>query len=158
MEIPPQEEIDEGRYHYFECPMQPLPPMPDHIFLHYLDRAKQTARSENNPQVHAENIFLNRLPKKLGSSIFTTERGVDSTILYGWGVHIIERPSALAQSMVGIASAIICTIIFGIAWASAGLDKAIGIGQFVTGVLALVNAAIYFALQAYSATLSKQTT
>lgn len=157
MEIPPPEEVYQGLYHYSQCPMQPLPPMPDHIFLHYLDRARRTTRSEKNPQAHAEDIFLNRLPKKLGSSIFTTGTGVDATILYGWGVHIVERPSVLAQSMVGIASALICIIIFGITCAFAGLGTAIGIGQFAAGVLTLSNAAIYFALQAYSSRLSRRT-
>jgi hypothetical protein len=159
MEIPPPEEVDQGRYHYFQCPMQPLPPMPDHIFLHYLDHARRTTRSEKNPQAHAEDIFLSRLPKKLGSSIFTSTSGtgVDATISYGWGVHIVERPSAWAQSMVGIASALICMIVFGITWARLDLGTAVGIGQFLAGVLALANAAIYFVLQAYSTRLSRRT-
>ncbi|KAK0642084.1 hypothetical protein B0T16DRAFT_224837 [Cercophora newfieldiana] len=152
MEIPPPEEVQQGRYHYFQCPMQPLPPMPNHIFLHYLDRAKSTSSSNT----HAEDIYLSRLPKKTGSSIFTARTGVNTTVLYGWGVHIIERPSAFAQSMVGIASALICIVFFGFTWGFADLSTAIGIGQFVGAVLALANAAIYFALQAYSTRLSRK--
>jgi hypothetical protein len=131
--------------------------MPDHIFLHYLDWAKRNTRSGETPYAHAENIFLNRLPKKLGSSIFTSGTGVDATMSYGWGVQIVERPSALAQSMVGIASALICMIVFGVTWAFVDLSTAVGTGQFVAGVLALANAAIYFALQAYSTQLSRRT-
>lgn len=155
MEIPPPEEVDQGRYHYFKCPMQPLPPMPDHIFLHYLDRARRTTSSERNPQAHAEDIFLNRLPKKLCSSIFTAGTGADATIFYGWGVHIVERPSALAQGIVGIASALICVIAFGFTWAFVDLSIAIGIGQVASEVLALANAAIYFTLQSYSSRFSR---
>ncbi|SCV52652.1 uncharacterized protein FFB14_12715 [Fusarium fujikuroi] len=156
MEIPPAKEVDEGRYHYFECPMQPLPPMPDHIFLHYLEEAKQKTGRQDNPAAHAEDIFLSRLPKKLGSSIFTSRSGLTSGITYGWGVHIVERPSGWAKSMLGILSALICIAVFAIAWICADFDKAIGIGQYITGVLAIINAAVYFALQDYSSPLSRR--
>ncbi|SCN93813.1 uncharacterized protein FFE2_07866 [Fusarium fujikuroi] len=156
MEIPPAKEVDEGRYHYFECPMQPLPPMPDHIFLHYLEEAKQKTGRQDNPAAHAEDIFLSRLPKKLGSSIFTSRSGLTSGITYGWGVHIVERPSGWAKSMLGILSALICIAVFAITWICADFDKAIGIGQYITGVLAIINAAVYFALQDYSSPLSRR--
>ncbi|CVK85989.1 uncharacterized protein FPRN_06373 [Fusarium proliferatum] len=156
MEIPPAKEVDEGRYHYFECPMQPLPPMPDHIFLHYLEEAKQKTGPQDNPAAHAEDIFLSRLPKKLGSSIFTSRSGLTSGITYGWGVHIVERPSGWAKSMLGILSALICIAVFAITWMCADFDKAIGIGQYITGVLAIINAAVYFALQDYSSPLSRR--
>ncbi|KLO82672.1 uncharacterized protein LW93_9876 [Fusarium fujikuroi] len=156
MEIPPAKEVDEGRYHYFECPMQPLPPMPDHIFLHYLEEAKQKTGRQDNPAAHAEDIFLSRLPKKLGSSIFTSRSGLTSGITYGWGVHIVERPSGWAKSMLGILSALICIAVFAITWICADFDKAIGIGQYITGVLAIMNAAVYFALQDYSSPLSRR--
>ncbi|KAF5617908.1 hypothetical protein F25303_13153 [Fusarium sp. NRRL 25303] len=156
MEIPPAKEVDEGRYHYFECPMQPLPPMPDHIFLHYLEEAKQKTGRRDNSAAHAEDIFLSRLPKKLGSSIFTSSPGIASGITYGWGVHIVERPSSWAKSMLGISSALICIAVFAITWLCADFDKAIGIGQYITGVLAIMNAAVYFALQDYSSPLSRR--
>ncbi|KAH7191480.1 hypothetical protein BKA60DRAFT_584985 [Fusarium oxysporum] len=150
MEVPPPEEVDEGRYHYFECPMQPLPPMPGHIFLHYLEEAKKTTGRQDNPAAHAEDIFLSRLPKKLGHSIFRTSPSLASRIAYGWGVHIVEQPSGWAKSMLGLLSALICIAMFGITWLCADFDKAIGIGQYTAGVLGLINAAVYFALQDYS--------
>lgn len=58
--------------------------------------------------------------------------------------------------MIGIASALICMIVFGITWARMDIGTAVGIGQFLAGVLALANAAIYFALQAYSTRLSQE--
>ncbi|KAF4448929.1 hypothetical protein FALBO_16736 [Fusarium albosuccineum] len=156
MEIPPPDEVDNGRYHYYECPMQPLPPMPDHIFLHYLQEAKRSTARQDNPEAHAEDVFLSRLPKKLGSSIFRSGTGAASGVSYGWGVQIIENPSAWAKSMVGIVSALICIVTFAITWACVNFDKAIGMGQLVTGVLAIVNGAIYFALQDYNGPLSRR--
>ncbi|KAF5010966.1 hypothetical protein FDECE_2929 [Fusarium decemcellulare] len=156
MEIPPPDEVDNGRYHYYECPMQPLPPMPDHIFLHYLQEAKRSAARHDNPEAHAEDVFLSRLPKKLGSSIFRSGTEAASGVSYGWSVQIIERPSAWAKSMVGIVSALICIVTFAITWACVNFDKAIGMGQLVTGVLAIVNGAIYFALQDYNGPLTRR--
>jgi hypothetical protein len=94
--------------------------------------------------------------KKLSTSIFNASTGADGAISYGWGVHVIERPSALAQSMMGIFSAFVCLLIFGITWRCKDVGTAIGAGQFVAAVLALANAAIYFALQAYSTGLSRR--
>jgi hypothetical protein len=48
--------------------------------------------------------------------------------------------------MVGIASALIYMIVFGITWARLDRGTAVGIGQFLASVLALANAAIYFVL------------
>ncbi|KAJ3544228.1 hypothetical protein NM208_g3169 [Fusarium decemcellulare] len=156
MEIPPPDEVDNGRYHYYECPMRPLPPMPDHIFLHYLQEAKRSTAHQDNPKAHAEDVFLSRLPKKLGSSIFRGGTRAASGVSYGWGVQVIERPSAWAKSMVGIVSALICIVTFAITWGCVNFDKAVGLGQYVTGVVAIVNGAIYFALQDYNGPLSRR--
>ncbi|KAF4447192.1 HET-like protein [Fusarium austroafricanum] len=156
MEIPPPQEVDGGRYHYHECPMQPLPPMPGNIFLHYLEVAKKANGCQDNHESHAENVFLSRLPKKVGCSIFTSNTNITSSIAYGWGVHIVERPSAWAKSMLGMISALVCIIIFAMTWSCAGFGTAVGIGQYVGAVLALVNAAFYFALQDYSGALSRE--
>jgi hypothetical protein len=157
--IPPPTEVDEGRYHYEECPMQVLPPMPDHIFLHYLEHARRKAHSDKSPsENHLEDIFLKRLPKKLGCSIYSAETGTHSPVSYGWGVYIVERPSSFAQSLVGIGSALICMTIFLVTWICAGFNNAIGVGQFIAGVLALVNGAVYFAVQTYSTGPSRRPT
>ncbi|KAI2463817.1 hypothetical protein F4781DRAFT_437029 [Annulohypoxylon bovei var. microspora] len=162
LEIPPQVEVDEGRYDYYECPMKVLPPMPNNIFLHYLEHAKKKAASKNEtPRYHTDNTFLNRLPKKLERSIFTGDvTSTGSNISYGWGIHIVERPSTFAQNLiaglVAIVSVVICLTIFGITYTTLGLDEAIGIGQYTAGVLTLLNTAIYFSLQAYCNSLSSQ--
>ncbi|KAI1206332.1 uncharacterized protein F4807DRAFT_463821 [Annulohypoxylon truncatum] len=154
LEIPPEVEVDEGRYDYYECPMKVLPPMPGNIFLHYLEHAKRKATSKKEtPMYHADSTFLKRLPKKLETSIFDGDAAGGSSISYGWGIHIVERPSTSAlysvaafQAFVSVA---ICFIVFGATSATLVLDQAIGIGQYTAGVLALLNTAFYFSLQAY---------
>ncbi|KAK3386672.1 hypothetical protein B0H63DRAFT_540648 [Podospora didyma] len=146
-EIPPPEEVRRGNYHYEECPLQVMPPMPRETFLHYLKHAKKKTLHHN------ENIFLSRLPKKLGVSILKSST---PSISHGWGIHIIERPRSFGLVLVGLLSAFICLIFFTITWVQVDLDTAIGVGQYVTGVLALIDAAIYFALQAYYTENSSQ--
>ncbi|KAI1411796.1 hypothetical protein F5Y13DRAFT_190798 [Hypoxylon sp. FL1857] len=160
LEIPPRVEVDEGRYHYYECPMEVLPPMPGNIFLHYLEHAKRKSKNSGKfSGYHTDSTFLNRLPKKLERSIFSETLGLTgSAISYGWGIHIIERPSTFAQNLVAglvaIASVLICLVVFGITWSTASLENAIGVGQYTAGVLALLNTAIYFSLQAYFTSFS----
>ncbi|KAI1098287.1 hypothetical protein F4804DRAFT_325236 [Jackrogersella minutella] len=103
-----------------------------------------------------DDTFLKRLPKKLGHGIFSEDPS--SSISYGWGIHMIELPSIFAQNvvagLVAITSVIICLVVFGITWATADLDTAIGLGQYTAAVLALFDTAFYFALQAYCTSLS----
>ncbi|KAI1455427.1 hypothetical protein F4805DRAFT_436170 [Annulohypoxylon moriforme] len=159
LEIPPQIEVDEGRYDYYECPMKVLPPMPGNIFLHYLEHAKKKATSKKEvPLYHEDSTFLSRLPKKLEHSIFTGPTTVGLNISYGWGIHIVERPSMFAQNLVtgfmAFLSAIICLIVFCTTWVTSGRDEAVGIGQYTAGVLTLFNTAVYFSLQAFCNFLS----
>ncbi|KAI6081776.1 hypothetical protein F4821DRAFT_264565 [Hypoxylon rubiginosum] len=160
LDIPPKKEVDEGRYHYHECPMEVLPPIPGNIFLHYLSHAKRKAVSKNSPSYHNDSTFLDRLPKKLGRSIFTEDAAVPGqSISYGWGIHIIERTSKsalyLTIGLVAIISAAICLATFALTWWASGLDKAIGLGQYAGMVLGLLDAAVYCALQAYCTSLTQ---
>lgn len=161
MEIPPQTEVDEGRYDYYECPMKVLPPMPGNIFLHYFEHAKKKACSKKEmPLYHMDSTFLNRLPKKLENSIFDHIATTGSSISYGWGVQIVERPSIIAQNLavgsVALLSVVICLVVFVITRTAYGLDEANGIGQYAIAVLALLNIAFRFFLQAYCDSLSPQ--
>lgn len=70
LEIPPIAEVIAKSYHYHECPLEPLPPMPDNIFLHYLTCARRKSWHCEVPNAHQENHFLQRLPKKVHHSIF----------------------------------------------------------------------------------------
>ncbi|KAI0896205.1 hypothetical protein F4806DRAFT_496324 [Annulohypoxylon nitens] len=159
LDIPPEVEVNEGRYDYHECPMKVLPPMPGNIFLHYLDHAKRKASSKNEtPLYHADNTFLNRLPKKLENSIFAGEATTGLALSYGWGIRIMERPNATAQylvtGLVALLSAAICLVVFGTTWALLGPDQAIGISQYIAAFLTLLNTAFYIFLEAYCSSLS----
>jgi hypothetical protein len=54
-----------------------MPPIPANIFLHELSE---------NPERHPSAYWMNRLPKKLGSSIYEGAEHVE----WGWGVYIVE--------------------------------------------------------------------
>ncbi|XXG99702.1 hypothetical protein Hte_006043 [Hypoxylon texense] len=162
LDIPPQTEVDEGRYHYHECPMEDLPPIPGNIFLHYLNHAKRKAASKRTPPLsHTDSTFLDRLPKKLGRSIFAELPAVPvQSTSYGWGVQILERTSTSAfyvvVGLVAVISAAICLASFAFTWWLSGLDEAIGIGQYAGTVLGIIDAAIYLALQTYCTSLSNE--
>lgn len=105
--------------------------MPDHIFLHYLEQAKQKTGHHDSPAANAEDTFLSRLPEKLGSSIFTSSP-----------LELRMAGACWARSMLAISSTLICITVFAITGLCADFYKAIGIGQYVTGVLSVINAAV----------------
>ena len=80
-EVPPVEEVREGRYHYYECPLMAMPPMDKRTFFHYFwDHAKHGPTNDLT--------FHDRLPKKLGCSILMAS--VPTPLTMGWGVHVVE--------------------------------------------------------------------
>lgn len=86
--IPPPVEVTAKRYHYHECPLDPLPPMDRRTFFHYFwEHNNHPSQSEN---AAFQSLFFNRLPKKLGDSIFH-QKGPKLQV--GWGLHIIEGPN-----------------------------------------------------------------
>lgn len=139
LELPPQKEVEEQRYHYHECPMTPLPPMPAHTFLQYFRGHAPNCGSQSN-------IFCNRLPKKLGSSIMALN--TEQKLVFGWGVHIVEGPHrpvlALLTAAIIIAS-FVTSIVYNVTMHEA--ESGFAIGQWMIGVLAVLLAAIYFHFQ-----------
>ncbi|KAJ4315295.1 hypothetical protein N0V84_008451 [Fusarium piperis] len=90
-EYPPEDELQEKRYHY-ACPKIS---MPANIFLHFLHRARMNSLEE-----HHDDIWLDHLPKKLDSKVAAALRGaralqpgVGDRLVFGWGVHILEGPN-----------------------------------------------------------------
>lgn len=83
-EIPPKREVEEGRYHYFECPLPQMPPIDKRTFFHYF--WEHASHAPTNDMT-----FHGRLPKKLGCSIFMAPS--ETTLTMGWGIHIIEGPN-----------------------------------------------------------------
>lgn len=136
MEIPPESEVLAQRYHYYECPLPVKPPMPSHVFLHYMECARR-----NLNDIHCGSIFLDRLPKKIGGSILS--ENVPHT--FGWGVHIIEGPNKVALSWALVAS-IVASFVISVMYAviAKTQEQGFGIGQWFMAVITAVMAALYF--------------
>lgn len=122
--------------------------MPPNVFLHYLNCAKHREWRSRHPAAHQEDTFLQRLPKKLGASIFQSVRGVTPNIgavSYGWGVHIIEGPNMKAMSwllVLGTVISFLASVLF--IYFAQSQEQGFGIGQWVLAVLAEILAALYF--------------
>ncbi|KAH7113485.1 hypothetical protein B0J13DRAFT_460868 [Dactylonectria estremocensis] len=153
LEIPPMGEVTSERYHYYECPLKVLPPIPAGVFLHYLSCAKRKNWTCEVPEAHAEGFFLQRLPKKIHRSILDELGTCDtfessSGIAFGWGVHIIEGPDhgtlSLALGLGILLSLVISLMVCGIAGTQ---EQGFGIGQFLLAVIACMMGALYFKLQ-----------
>ncbi|MCJ1438964.1 hypothetical protein MMC27_008354 [Xylographa pallens] len=82
MAVPPKGEVDNHHYDYEPCPLEPLPPIPDNVFMHYL----------NDPGPHRRPTWLRRLPKKMNYSLLNASE----ELVTGWGLHIIEGPNWVA--------------------------------------------------------------
>ena len=77
--IPPQSEVEKGRYSYQPCPIDE-PPMHTNTFMHYFyfsDASK-----------HATSLWGPRLPRKLGYPLTSCAE----PLAQGWGVEIQEQP------------------------------------------------------------------
>ncbi|KAL1801088.1 hypothetical protein ACET3X_001430 [Alternaria dauci] len=144
-EFPPQEELDQKRYHYL-CPQIR---MPVNVFLHYLHRARWNIWGE-----HMENTWLQRLPKKLDRSLLAEAQlakvnaPANEDLAFGWGVHIIEGPN---HAVLGLLLAIGVAIAFLVSGLLVGFAKTqeqgFGVGNFLLAILASTMTAVYFQLQ-----------
>ncbi|CAN9332493.1 unnamed protein product [Alternaria alternata] len=144
-EFPPQEELDEKRYHYL-CPRIR---MPVNVFLHYLHRARWNIWGE-----HMENIWLQRLPKKLDRDLIAEAQQAkgnapaNEDLAFGWGVHIIEGPN---HAVLGLLLAIGVVVAFVVSGMIVGFAKTqeqgFGVGNFLLAILASTMTAVYFQLQ-----------
>ncbi|KAK3687906.1 hypothetical protein B0T22DRAFT_425231 [Podospora appendiculata] len=152
-EYPPQEEIDKRRYHY-RCPKTL---MPAHIFLHFLSHPHRESRNGHSPDT-----WLQRLPKKLNTSILdevqrparnlhaggALAQETEDDFVFGWGVHILEGPNHAGLSLVlalGIAVAfLVSCLVVGLANTQ---EQGFGVGQFLIAIVACGMTAVYFALE-----------
>ena len=141
--IPPEIEVKEQRYHYYECPLDPLPPIDARTFFHYFrEHASHPPCSGNQA---FDTLFYNRLPKKLGSSVLLqTDPG---KLHLGWGVHVIEGPNKplLAWLAAGI---LVFSFVVSVAYdiILKNKDSGFGIGQWLVAVLTAALTALYFHL------------
>lgn len=114
LSIPPAIEVQEKRYHYYECPLKPLPPIDRRTFFHYFwDHDKHPPPGRN---LIFESLFTSRLPKKLGDSIFNQR---EPKLQLGWGVHIIEGPN----------KPVLAWLVFAEVWAFSKLMTGVKVGN-----------------------------
>ena len=126
-EIPPEEEVRDGHYHYYECPLKTMPPIDKRTFFHYFwDHANHFPTDDLT--------FHDRLPKKLGCSILMAASSTPLTM--GWGIHIIEGANwPLFPALVFAISLITLLISLGYDVAFKGRDSGFAIGQLIFTML-----------------------
>jgi hypothetical protein len=117
--------------------------MPAHVFLHFLHKARWSVWGE-----HREDIWLQRLPKKLNESILVATQGQsDPDLLFGWGVHIIDGAN---HSFLGLLLAVLILITFVVSVVVYGIahtqEQAFGIGSYLIALVTCLMGAIYFKL------------
>ncbi|SMQ46735.1 unnamed protein product [Zymoseptoria tritici ST99CH_3D7] len=137
--LPPSTEVQDGRYHYHECPLTVFPPMPSRTFLQYYRGHAPDCASRSN-------LFCTRLPKKLGSSMQSSGAGIDD-LSFGWGVHISEGPNKAVLS--GLAAVLILfsffvSVVYDIV--AHGKESGFAIGQWIVAAGTAVMGAAYFHL------------
>ncbi|KAF2185911.1 HET-domain-containing protein [Zopfia rhizophila CBS 207.26] len=141
--IPPEDEVKAERYHYEECPLKVQPPMDYRTFLHYMNKHKHGDPTKpTGISLHSDAIFLKRLPKKVGTSILASQQ---STLQFGWGVHIIEGPNKVALSWTtffGLALSFAVSMLYCHFWHTQ--EQGFAIGQWMVAVLGAAMAALYF--------------
>ncbi|MCJ1394142.1 hypothetical protein MMC18_007020 [Xylographa bjoerkii] len=119
-----KEEVEERRWD-FEHPLNPPPPMPATVFLHYL----------KTPEAHHANTWLPRLPKKLTVSILQEQ----AALPLAWGVNIIEGPNQ-AVILFLLAFGLSLSLLASVVWSVYKNDVAGGmaIGQYLVSMVAIV--------------------
>jgi hypothetical protein len=118
--------------------------MPSHIFIQFLHRV-----SWNNWGDHPDDTWLKRLPKKLNKSILATHAAnINSDLVFGWGVHILDRPN---HAVLGFFLAVGLMITFVVSCMTLGIAKtqeqAFGVGQHLVAIVVALMFATYFKLQ-----------
>jgi hypothetical protein len=100
--LPPPFEIDEQRYHYSGYDAEQLPMHRDVFYRYYRQRQKCDSRST---------LFLDRLPKKLGTSMTVLSQKNPHELECGWGIHIVEGPNKPVLAAL-VASFLILGVVF----------------------------------------------
>ena len=142
-ELPPEAEVLSQRYHYFECPTLNQPPIPSHLFMHYLYAARHFHNASPPVGIHSGTTMLNRVPKKLGSSIFA--QATSDSEVFGWGIHIVEGPNMAAVCWIltgGLMISFLVSVLY--AYISGIQDQGFDIGSWLMSVIAAFVTALYF--------------
>ncbi|KAK3642116.1 hypothetical protein LTR56_010987 [Elasticomyces elasticus] len=137
--FPSEDDVIKARtYHYMPCPTNPRgsPPMPSNVFIHYLHYCNLDADVPT-----CQNIWLNRLPKKLEESVVAEARSAGSQALVeAWGVHIIEGIDGAAVLWTTIVTLLVGIVpLLGTYIAMTGdVQSATGLASLVAAVIAIL--------------------
>ncbi|KAH7374144.1 hypothetical protein BKA64DRAFT_586821 [Cadophora sp. MPI-SDFR-AT-0126] len=80
--LPPKSEVDAKKWIYDPCPLDGDPPIPENLFLHYLQCSEPSGML----------FWMLRFPRKLETSLLNTMAPAS----FGWGIHIDEGPNFAA--------------------------------------------------------------
>src|ERR1700712_146170 len=140
--IPPKTEVREGRYEYQECPLAVQPPMDHRNFLHYMSSCNPKDHQGLHTTLRKDSTFLRRLPKKVGSDIFSD---LTPDLPFGWGVHILEGPNKEAISCIAFAGLLLSFVVsLTYAILAKTQEQGFGIGQWMVAILSAGLTTLYF--------------
>jgi hypothetical protein len=138
MALPPVEQVKDEKYHYHECPLEPLPQIDHCTFLHYF--------WDHSSHLHSRStLFLNQLPKKMNTSMREQEQ--PDALNLGWGLHVIEGPNrkmlSLSMFIILVVSSIVSIPYSIVAHAQ---ESGFGIDQWMVATFMAGLGAVYFQL------------
>lgn len=111
--------------------------MPNNVFMHYLFAPESD---------HPRDNVMNRLPKKVHSSIFSevTLSRHPGSLAVGWGIHIIEGPNPRAVYWLTVATCLI-SFVFALSWAvlKGDIPAAFAVGSFLIAFQSAVAFAFF---------------
>lgn len=115
----------------------------DHrTFLHYLSKHRHgNVKHISQHSLHQDAVFLQRLPKKVGTSILDHT----SKLQFGRGVLIIEGPNKVGLSwatFIGLSLSLLVSLLYSHFWKTE--EQGFGIGQWVVAVVGAGIMAVYF--------------
>lgn len=140
--FPPEEEVRQQRYEYFESKER----IPTNVFLHFLLQGRRKVSGE-----HSGHVLLEQLPKKLNETLRASagKRSAADVhhpdLHFGWGVHIIDGPSHASLGFllaIGVSITLIVSLV--ILGAAKTQEQAFGIGSYLLAILTCIMAALYF--------------
>ena len=111
--------------------------------MHYLYAARRLDSAFQPSSIHCGTTMLNRIPKKLGSSIFT--QATSGSEVFGWGIHIVEGPNMAAVCWIltgGLVISFLVSVLY--AYISGVADQGFDIGSWLMSVIAAFVTALYF--------------
>lgn len=122
--LPSKDDIVKRTWEYCPCPrlcnLEDPPPIPKETFFHFFS----SHRPHNSP------FWLNRLPKKLNTSIYPNcHPSTSSSVVVGYGILIVEGLNAKVLMGLGVIAVVLSAIVTAI-WAviTEDVQSATGVG------------------------------